>query len=120
MEITNHTIPQHRHILLIKGLVREQAFDRIKTELAAMPQDQTKELWIDCSHIDRPQVTSSSICSFVSELLKIRKQGIKVVLCGMNATTERLFQLLRLDTLFEKARNADETELQDKSQSLAA
>lgn len=110
MEITNHTPHQNRHIFFVKGLVKQQALDKVRQAIAESPQVSSKELWIDCSHVGRLHLTNSSICSFVSELLKIRKQGIKVVLCDMNATTERLFRLLRLDSLFEKARSFEEAE----------
>jgi anti-anti-sigma regulatory factor len=120
MEITNHTAHPDRHILLVKGLVKEQAFDKIRQALATASRDNARELWIDCSHVDRLHLTNSSICSFVNELLKIRKQDVKVVLCGMNATTERLFRLLRLDTLFEKAKTVEDAYKAEKQPQLAA
>lgn len=119
MEITNHTSHQNRHLFFVKGLVKQQALDKIHQAIAEAPTDSNKELWIDCSHVDRLHLTNSSICSFVSELLKIRKHNVKVVLCDMNATTERLFRLLRLDTLFAKAKSFEEVE-QEKSPQFAA
>ncbi|PKV75787.1 STAS domain-containing protein [Pontibacter ramchanderi] len=119
MEITNHTTHQNRHIFFVKGLVKQQALDRILQEIREAPTGSAKELWIDCSHVDRLHLTNSSICSFVSELLKIRKQDVKVVLCDMNATTERLFRLLRLDSLFEKANSFEEARLEKKAQAVA-
>ncbi|WP_299708312.1 STAS domain-containing protein [uncultured Pontibacter sp.] len=116
MEITNHTSHQNRHIFFVKGLVKQQALDKIRQAIAEAPTDGNKELWIDCSHVDRLHITNSSICSFVSELLKIRKHNVKVVLCDMNATTERLFRLLRLDTLFDKAKSFEEVEQQQNPQ----
>lgn len=119
MEITNHVYP-NRNAILVQGLVNEQAFADIRQALTTAPPHHNQQLWIDCSHVDRVHLTNSSICSFVSELLKIRKQNVKVVLCGMNATTERLFSLLRLDTLFEKARSLEELQATNKSQPIAA
>ncbi|MBX0332899.1 STAS domain-containing protein [Pontibacter sp. HSC-14F20] len=119
MEITNHTSHQNRHIFFVKGLIKQQAIDQIRQAIAGAPTDNKKELWIDCSHVDRLHLTNSSICSFVSELLKIRKQDVKVVLCDMNATTERMFRLLRLDSLFAKAKSFEEAE-QEKSPQIAA
>ncbi|EJF11110.1 MULTISPECIES: STAS domain-containing protein [Pontibacter] len=120
MEIINHTSHQNRHIFFVKGLVKEQALNKVHQAIAEVPTDSTRELWIDCSHVDRLHLTNSSICSFVSELLKIRKQNVKVVLCDMNATTERLFRLLRLDSLFDKASSEDRAALQVTSKSIAA
>jgi anti-anti-sigma regulatory factor len=120
MEITNHTTHQNRHIFFVKGLVKQQALDNIRQAIKEAPTGSTRELWIDCSHVDRLHLTNSSICSFVSELLKIRKQDVKVVLCDMNTTTERLFSLLRLDTLFEKAKSFEEAHLKEKPQQIAA
>ena len=119
MEITNHTSHQNRHIFLVKGLVKQQALDKVRQAIAEAPNESSKELWIDCSHVDRLHLTNSSICSFVSELLKIRRQGVKVVLCDMNATTERLFRLLRLDSLFAKARSFEEAEQEHSPQLVA-
>lgn len=119
MEITNHTSHQNRHIFLVKGLVKQQALDKIRQAIAEAQTENSKELWIDCSHVDRLHLTNSSICSFVSELLKIRKQGVKVVLCDMNATTERMFRLLRLDSLFEKAESFEHAR-QEKQPQVAA
>src|SRR5690606_14691175 len=119
MEITNHTSHQNRHIFFVKGLIKQQAIDQIRQAIAGAPSDCNKELWIDCSHVDRLHLTNSSICSFVSELLKIRKQNVKVVLCDMNTATERLFCLLHLDSLFEKAKSFEEAE-QAKSPQIAA
>ena len=119
MEITNHITRQNRQIFFVRGLVKQQALDKINQAIKKAPAGSTKELWIDCSHVDRLHLTNSSICSFVSELLKIRKQDIKVVLCDMNATAERLFSLLRLDALFEKARSFEEAGL-EKQMPIAA
>ena len=116
MEITNHTSHQNRHIIFVKDLVKQQALDQVRQAIAEAPTDHKKELWIDCSHVDRLHLTNSSICSFVSELLKIRKHDVKVVLCDMNATTERLFRLLRLDSLFEKAKSFEEAEKESRAQ----
>src|SRR5690606_11123938 len=110
MEITNHTSHHNRHIFFVKGLVKQQALDQIRQAIAEAPSDCNKELWIDCSHVDRLHLTNSSICSFVSELLKIRKQDVKVVLCDMNASPARMFRLLLLDSLFEKAKSFEEAE----------
>ena len=119
MEITNHVHP-NQNAILVRGLVNEQAFADIRQALAATPSHHDQQLWIDCSHVDRVHLTNSSICSFVSELLKIRKQNVKVVLCGMNATTERLFRLLQLDALFDKAQSLEGLQSTDKSQHIAA
>ncbi len=111
MEITNHTPQQNRQVLLVKGLMKQQALDKIQT-LIAQSDATEKELWIDCSHVDRLHLSNSSICGFVSELLKFRKQQVRIVLCDMNATTERLFRLLQLDSLFDKAKSFDEAKLE--------
>lgn len=119
MEITNHVHP-NRNTILVQGLVNEQAFADIHQALTTAPPHHNQQLWIDCSHVDRVHLTNSSICAFVSELLKIRKQNVKVVLCGMNATTERLFRLLQLDALFDKAQSLEELQSTAKSQHIAA
>jgi len=102
MEITNHTY-QNRHITLVKGLVKQQAFSSIRQSLAAAPPDSFRQLWIDCSHVDRNHLSSSSLCAFVNELLKIKNEQVQIVLCGMDKSTERLYVLLKLDMLFSKA-----------------
>lgn len=107
MEITTHTPQQNKHIVSVKGLVKQQDLDTLHT-LFAQHTVAEKELWIDCAHVDRMHLSNSSICGFVSELLKFRKQQVRVVLCDMNATTERLFSLLRLDALFEKAKSFED------------
>ncbi|MBD1395911.1 anti-sigma factor antagonist [Pontibacter sp. JH31] len=119
MEITNHT-HRNQHATIVQGLVNEQAFAAIRQALSTALPLQDQQLWIDCSHVDRVHLTNSSICSFVSELLQIRKQNVKVVLYGMNATTERLFRLLQLDTLFDKARTLEELQAAAKAQPIAA
>ena len=116
MEITNHITHQNRQIFFVKGLVKQQALNKIHQAIKEAPAGSAKELWIDCSHVDRLHLTNSSICSFVSELLKIRKQNVKVVLSDMNATAERLFSLLRLDALFEKARSFEEAGIEEQTQ----
>jgi anti-anti-sigma regulatory factor len=115
MEITNHTPHQNRQVLFVKGLVKQQALDKVQ-HLLAQSDATEKELWIDCSHVDRMHLSNSSICAFVSDLLKIRKQGVRVVLCDMNATAERLFRLLQLDSLFHKARSFEEAQLEKPAQ----
>lgn len=107
MEITNHAY-QNRHITLVQGLVQQQAFSEIRQALAGATEGNAKQLWIDCSHVDRNDLTSSHLCAYVNELLKIRNEQVQVTLCGMDKTTERLFLHLGLDMLFSKARAADD------------
>lgn len=107
MEIINHHYQNH-HVTVVKGLVKEKELKVVCQTLAAAPPDTTRQLWIDCSHVDRDQLSNSSVCAFVNELLKIKKEQVKVVLCGMDHTTERLFRLLKLDMHFTKAKTLEE------------
>ena len=119
MEITNHTY-QNRHITLVKGLVTQQAFSSIRQSLTSAPPDSSRQLWIDCSHVDRNHLSSSSLCSFVNELLKIKNEQVQIVFCGMDKSTERLFVLLKLDMLFLKAHTWQEAHPGAKQEAVAA
>ncbi|WP_018478225.1 STAS domain-containing protein [Pontibacter roseus] len=113
MDITNHT-HHNRHITFVQGLVKQQAFSEIRQALATAPQADVRQLWIDCSHVDRTQLTTSNLCLFVGELLKFKNEQVQVVLCGMDQTTEKLFILLKLDMLFGKARSLQDALVPDK------
>lgn len=102
MEVTN-SISNNTHIVVVKGLARKESFSNIQHLLADGSALSEKQLWIDCSHLHRFSVTDATLCGFVSELLKLRNQGTRITLCNMDLPTQRLFSLLKLDTLFYKA-----------------
>lgn len=106
MEVTN-SFSDNTHIVVVKGLARKESLSNIKQVLADGAAPSEKHLWIDCSNLHRFSTADASLCSFVSELLKLRNQGTRITLCNMDIPTQRLFSLLKLDTLFFKADSTD-------------
>ncbi|MHC2991727.1 hypothetical protein OB13_09065 [Pontibacter sp. HJ8] len=107
MEVTNHNY-QNLHITVVKGLLKKQELKAVGQALAAAPPHTTRQLWLDCSHVHRDQLSNSSVYAFVNELLKIKREQVKVIVCGMDHATERLFRLLNLDMHFTKAKTLEE------------
>jgi anti-anti-sigma regulatory factor len=101
MEITNQSYIGLQ-VIIVEGLIKLEAFALIKDALNNVSEGKSKQLWIDCSHLQKIGLSNTSISTFIGKLLELRQEGTEITLFGMSPFTERLLKLLKLETVFRQ------------------
>ncbi|MFD2245200.1 STAS domain-containing protein [Pontibacter ruber] len=101
MEITNQSYIGLQ-VLIVEGLIKQEAFASIREALNKVPAGKSKQLWIDCSHLQKIGLSNMSVSTFVGKLLELRKEDAEIILFGMSSFTDRLFKLLKLENVFRQ------------------
>ncbi|WP_018478226.1 STAS domain-containing protein [Pontibacter roseus] len=89
-------------VVVAQGLLSESTFSEVNEKVRNAPTENTKQVWLDCTHLHRVQLTQTCFSSFISELLQLRRQGIEVVLFGVSGHTQHLLRLLHLEKMFRQ------------------
>lgn len=70
----------------------------LRNELKRVQAGRPERLVIDLSQV--PYMDSSGVATLVEAMQVSRKNGSKLVLCGMQSKVKSIFEIARLDTVF--------------------
>ena len=106
----NVTRKDNYAIVLISGEVDLYSSPKLRNKIIKLTDEKFKTIIIDLSNV--PYMDSSGVATMVEGLQLTEKYKGNLYLCGLNSMVREVFELSRLDTVFDIFESIDALEKQ--------
>ncbi len=93
-------------IIAVQGDIDLRRSVEFQQEVLTVLDERPARVVVDLTAV--PYMDSSGVASLVKVLSRARRQGAKMVLCGLNDRVRGLFEITRLDNVFTIAATCEE------------
>lgn len=93
-------------VLEFEGDLDFHSSPEVRTALSKLAENQTRKILIDLQKVS--YIDSSGLATFVELFQKLKRYGGKLVLFNLTASVRSVFEIAKLDTIFQLASSEQE------------